>query len=176
VRCLTTADYFTVSSVQQRNPNDADALLLRAQVLADQVLDAKHPVAGRIQFMRAAVCFVRGDLLGAKLALERASAAQATGTNDLCQAMSLRGQALLSLVQGVVGRAFLIAGAQTVLASHWNINDNATSQLMTEFMRRWRAGEPRAQTWHEAQLEMLRSKDFPNPYFWSAFTLTGRWN
>ena len=73
-------------------------------------------------------------------------------------------------------RAFLIAGAQTVLASHWNINDNATSQLMTEFMRRWRAGEPRAQAWREAQLELLRSKDFSNPYFWSAFTLTGQWN
>jgi CHAT domain-containing protein len=73
-------------------------------------------------------------------------------------------------------RAFLIAGAQTVLASHWNINDHATSQLMTEFMRRWRAGEPRVQAWREAQLELLHSKDLSNPYFWSAFTLTGQWN
>jgi CHAT domain-containing protein/Tfp pilus assembly protein PilF len=73
-------------------------------------------------------------------------------------------------------RAFRIAGAESVLASHWPVNDNATSQLMTEFMRRWRAGEPRAQAWREAQLELLRSKDFSNPYFWSAFTLTGQWN
>jgi CHAT domain-containing protein len=73
-------------------------------------------------------------------------------------------------------RAFLIAGAQTVLASHWPVSDKATSPLVTEFMRRWRAGEPRAQAWHEAQLELLRSKDFSNPYFWSAFTLTGQWN
>src|SRR6266487_4039718 len=40
-------------------------------------------------------------------------------------------------------RAFRIAGAETVLASHWKVSDKATSQLMTEFMRRWRAGEPR---------------------------------
>jgi CHAT domain-containing protein len=73
-------------------------------------------------------------------------------------------------------RAFLIAGAQTVLASHWPVSDKATNPLMTEFMRRWRAGEPRAQAWREAQLELLRSKDFSNPYFWSAFTLTGQWN
>jgi CHAT domain-containing protein len=73
-------------------------------------------------------------------------------------------------------RAFLIAGAQTVLASHWPVSDKATSPLMTEFMRRWRAGEPRAHAWREAQLELLRSKDFSNPYFWSAFTLTGQWN
>jgi CHAT domain-containing protein len=77
-------------------------------------------------------------------------------------------------------RAFLIAGAESVLASHWPVSDKATSRLMTEFMRRWRAGEPRAQAWREAQLELLRSKgakeDFSNPYFWSAFTLTGQWN
>jgi CHAT domain-containing protein len=73
-------------------------------------------------------------------------------------------------------RAFRIAGAQTVLASHWNVSDKATSQLMTEFMRRWRAGEPRGKAWREAQLSLLRSKEFASPYFWAAFTLTGQWN
>ncbi len=72
-------------------------------------------------------------------------------------------------------RAFRIAGAQAVLASHWNISDKATSQLMTGFMRRWQTGEPRAQAWREAQLSLLHSKDFSNPYFWAAFTLTGQW-
>ncbi len=77
-------------------------------------------------------------------------------------------------------RAFRIAGAETVLASHWKVSDKATSQLMTEFMRRWRAGEPRAKAWREAQLSLLRSKgakeDFSNPFFWAAFTLTGQWD
>ena len=73
-------------------------------------------------------------------------------------------------------RAFRIAGAETVLASHWPVSDKATSRLMTEFMRRWRAGEPRAKAWREAQLSLLRSKDFSNPYFWAAFTLTGQWS
>jgi CHAT domain-containing protein len=72
-------------------------------------------------------------------------------------------------------RAFRIAGAQTVLASHWKVSDKATSQLMTEFIRRWRAGEPRAKAWREAQLSLLHSKEFSNPYFWAAFTLTGQW-
>jgi CHAT domain-containing protein/tetratricopeptide (TPR) repeat protein len=75
-------------------------------------------------------------------------------------------------------RAFRIAGAQTVLASHWKVSDKATSQLMTEFMRRWRGGTPRAQAWRETQLSLLRDKsgnDFSNPYFWAAFTLTGQW-
>ena len=72
-------------------------------------------------------------------------------------------------------RAFRIAGAQTVLASHWQVSDKATSQLMTEFIGRWRSGEPRAKAWREAQLSLLRSKEFSNPYFWAAFTLTGQW-
>jgi CHAT domain-containing protein len=72
-------------------------------------------------------------------------------------------------------RAFLIAGAQTVLASYWDISDKATRQLMTEFMRRWQNGEPRAAAWRNAQLSLLHSSDFSNPYFWAAFTLTGQW-
>ncbi len=72
-------------------------------------------------------------------------------------------------------RAFRIAGAQTVLASHWKVSDEATRLLMTEFMRRWRSGKPRAQAWREAQLSLLHSKDFSNPYFWASFTLTGQW-
>jgi CHAT domain-containing protein len=84
------------------------------------------------------------------------------------------GEGLMSL-----RRAFRIAGAETVLASHWKVSDRATSRLMTEFMRRWRAGEPRVQAWREAQLSLIRSQgareDFSDPFFWSAFTLTGQW-
>jgi len=82
----------------------------------------------------------------------------------------MTGEGMMSL-----RRAFRIAGAQTVLASHWSISDKATSQLMTQFMRRWRSGEPRDKAWREAQLFLLHSKDFSNPYFWAAFTLTGQW-
>ena len=92
------------------------------------------------------------------------------------------GSGEVKIGEGVMSlrRAFRIAGAETVLASHWKVSDKATSQLMTEFMRRWRSGEPRAKAWREAQLTLLRSKgtkeDFSNPYFWAAFTLTGQWN
>ncbi|HAV62519.1 MAG TPA: kinesin, partial [Verrucomicrobiales bacterium] len=68
-------------------------------------------------------------------------------------------------------RAFRIAGAETVLASHWPVSDRATSLLMTEFMRRWQAGEPRVNAWRSAQLTLLRSEgaqeEFSDPYFWA---------
>jgi CHAT domain-containing protein len=87
------------------------------------------------------------------------------------------GEGDVKIGEGVMSlrRAFLIAGAQSVLATHWNVSDKATSQLMTEFMRRWRAGEPRATAWRNSQLTMLHSNDFSNPYFWAVFTLTGQW-
>ncbi len=87
------------------------------------------------------------------------------------------GSGEVKIGEGVMSlrRAFRIAGAETVLASHWKVSDRVTGQLMTEFMRRWRSGEPRAQAWHEAQLSLLRSKEFSNPWFWAAFTLTGQW-
>ena len=83
----------------------------------------------------------------------------------------------IKIGEGVMSlrRAFRIAGAETVLTSHWKVSDKATSQLMTEFMRRWRAGEPRVKAWREAQLSLLHSEQFSNPYFWAAFTLTGQW-
>ncbi len=87
------------------------------------------------------------------------------------------GSGEVKIGEGVMSlrRAFRIAGAESVLASHWKVSDKATSLLMTEFMRRWRAGEPRAKAWREAQLSLLHSKEFSNPYFWAAFTLTGQW-
>ena len=73
-------------------------------------------------------------------------------------------------------RAFTIAGAQSVLASHWRVSDAATSQLVTEFLKEWRTGKQRSAAMREAQLSLLRSQEFSNPYFWAAFTLTGRWD
>ncbi len=46
---------------------------------------------------------------------------------------------------------------------------------MTEFIRRWRSGQPRVQAWRGVQLALLHSGDFSNPYFWATFTLTGPW-
>ena len=88
------------------------------------------------------------------------------------------GTSEVKIGEGVMSlrRAFRIAGAQTVLARHWKVSDKATSRLMKEFMGRWRAGEPRAKAWREAQLSLLHSKEFASPYFWAAFTLTGQWN
>ena len=72
-------------------------------------------------------------------------------------------------------RALRIAGAETVLASHWKVSDKATSRLMTELIRPLALRRAARQAFREAQLSLLHSKDFSNPYFWATFTLTGRY-
>ena len=112
----------------------------------------------------------------------KASLLNLQGTELVILSACQTGSGEVKIGEGVMSlrRAFRIAGAESVLASHWQVSDKATSQLMTEFMQRWRAGEPRAKAWRDAQLALLRSKgakeDFSNPYFWAAFTLTGQWN
>ena len=72
-------------------------------------------------------------------------------------------------------RAFRIAGAESVLASQWRVSDKATALLMTTFFDSWKAGKSKSDAWREAQLSLLKSDTYNNPYFWASFTLMGDW-
>jgi CHAT domain-containing protein len=93
------------------------------------------------------------------------------------------GEGLISL-----SRAFQIAGARTVMASLWAVNDASTSGLMIRFYQHLLAGESKDQALQAAQLELIRGpvmveneegemveKDFSAPYHWAAFQLIGDW-
>ncbi len=82
-----------------------------------------------------------------------------------------RGKIIAS--QGVIGlaRTFLIAGARTVVASQWRVQDEATVTLMTSFYGHLRDGNPRHRALGLAQAE-LRDKKF-GPYLWGAFVCIG---
>jgi CHAT domain-containing protein len=72
-------------------------------------------------------------------------------------------------------RSFRIAGANSVLASQWRVSDKATALLMTSFIKGWRSGESKSDAWRAAQLSLLKSDNYSNPYFWASFTLMGDW-
>src|SRR5438874_2476156 len=77
------------------------------------------------------------------------------------------GSGEVKIGEGVMSlrRVFPIAGAETVLARHWRVKEKAISQPMTEFIRRWHSGEPRAQAFREAPLSCCSRKIFQS-YFW----------
>ena len=75
--------------------------------------------------------------------------------------------------EGVFGlrRAFVLAGARTLVMSLWKVPDEQTQELMVDFYRRVLAGQPRADALRQAQLT-LRQK-YPDPYYWGAFICQG---
>ena len=67
-------------------------------------------------------------------------------------------------------RAFLYAGAPTVLTSLWKVGDRATLDLMRGLYERF--GQiPLANALADAQRAALRQS--PHPFEWAAFTITG---
>ena len=86
---------------------------------------------------------------------------------------SALGQDLAS--EGIIGlpRAFLHAGAKSVIASLWKVNDEATAKLMASLYSRIERGESPSLALRNAQLEMARNQEWSKPYYWAAFVLQG---
>ena len=82
--------------------------------------------------------------------------------------------------EGVAGlrQAFLIAGANTVLATLWKVPDGPTVELIGGFFDHLASGKGRALALRQSQLDLIerRRKAFgaAHPAAWAAFELTGR--
>jgi CHAT domain-containing protein len=81
------------------------------------------------------------------------------------------GEGLMSL-----RRAFLQAGAKTVISTLWRVDDRATRELMGEFYRRLLVEkEPPGAALRGAKLHLMKNTEFKEPRYWAAFTLAGDW-
>ena len=77
--------------------------------------------------------------------------------------------------EGVVGiaRGFLGAGARSVIASLWAIDDEATLAFMEHFCKHLVKGQSASKSLHEAMKMMRESDDFSAVEYWAPFMLIG---
>ena len=75
---------------------------------------------------------------------------------------------------GVIGlsRAFFNAGVPSLLVSLWNLPDNSTAPLMTEFYKNLQTTPDKAQALRQAML--TRKEVDPDPVNWAGFMLLGQ--
>jgi CHAT domain-containing protein len=80
-----------------------------------------------------------------------------------------------------LANGFLSAGARRVVASHWNVADQSTSQLMSYFFEALTRADAEGrhltapQAMHEARLRLRTNKEhkWSAPFFWAPFVVLG---
>jgi CHAT domain-containing protein len=92
--------------------------------------------------------------------------------------------------EGLIGltRAFQYAGARSVVATIWKVDDRVSAELMIRFYRRLREGENMAAALRGAKLELIQGSvevrsiggkrlgvDASAPVYWAGFELIGDW-
>ena len=83
----------------------------------------------------------------------------------------VRGEGLVGLTRG-----FMYAGASSVVASLWKVDDSASAELMTHFYKAmFEEDLPPAAALRSAKETMWRQKHWRSPHYWSAFVLQGEY-
>jgi CHAT domain-containing protein len=74
----------------------------------------------------------------------------------------------------VVGlaRAFIFAGTPSILGTIWSVSDESTSIFMNHFYENLKEMD-KLKSLQQAQIAMIRSEKYSNPYHWAGFQLIG---
>lgn len=80
------------------------------------------------------------------------------------------GEGVMSLARG-----FFYSGANSVVASLWNVNDKSSATIMEDFYNNLKLGETKSEALRGAKLKYIDSHSLSeaSPYYWSSFILLG---
>lgn len=77
---------------------------------------------------------------------------------------------------GVIGNfasSFFVAGARSVLATYWAVENDATNRFMSAFFQNAGQGSAKADSVQGAQRRLMDDPEFSNPVFWAPFVFIG---
>lgn len=137
---------------------------------------------------------IENPLLRSGLALAGANLDKDTGDDGILTAMEASGLNLWStkLVvlsacdtglgevrngEGVYGlrRAFVLAGAESLVLSLWPISDYSTRNLMIGYYKNLKLGLGRGAALRQVQLDLLKRNKQLHPFYWANFIQSGEW-
>jgi len=83
----------------------------------------------------------------------------------------VKGEGLMGLTRG-----FMYAGSPRVVASLWDVKDEAAAELMKRFYRGvLKEGLRPSAALRAAEVSMWKEKRWESPYYWAAFVIQGEW-
>jgi CHAT domain-containing protein len=115
-----------------------------------------------------------GDEDGILTAME-ASGLDLLGTKLVVLSACETGVGKMTNGDGVYGlrRALVIAGAESLVMSLWQVDDAATKDLMSGYYARLEAGKGRSTALRDIQLELAARKDYAHPFYGASFLPAG---
>lgn len=139
------------------------------------LLDARHPELSGLVFSLFQRDGTPSDgylRLGEVYTLSLTAELVVLSACDSGQGRQVGGEGLIGLTRG-----FFYAGAASVAASLWEVDDAATEELMVDFYRGMLGPErlrPSA-AMRRAQAVMIRSGTKRHPWYWASFVVQGDW-
>ena len=72
-----------------------------------------------------------------------------------------------------LAKAFLYAGARTLVVSNWAVNSKSTVALMEDMQAQTAKGLGRAAALQQAELDLMSNPVYSHPLFWAPFVVVG---
>jgi len=138
-----------------------------------------RPAAAQNPLLRSGLALAGGNVAqgdGILTALE-ASGLDLWGTKLVTLSACDTGVGEIRNQEGVYGlrRAFVLAGAETLVMSLWPVSDYVARDAMVGYYTRLRAGLGRGDALRRAKLAIRKHPARRHPYYWAGFIQSGEW-